>query len=359
MNKSHHSEPSKGVLRGAALSGLLLLSAGGFSAASTTAGAKPRIISWLVAHDRHDKDFNGINQKFADELYRRSDGRLKIKFVVPNVPESLLDSYAYRHILKGDVDMSQFGATAAHVSIFDMPFVFRSYPQAEMVFRGPIGARLLSSIAESSGGKLRGMGFTYSGGFRILVGAVPLRRLSDFKGVRMRRGGGGTYLDDLLTPLGVKLVPPGPSALNDPIAGIVRGKLDLEETEVNRLAFILRVHPELRKRVKYINLTDHRMLVTALVANEKFFDSLSPRDQRVLTQVMQELSVAERKLSVRLVNRNLAQMTRYGSTVVTMSPSEKEKFVAAGNVVLNRFTALHSLVEEIRALPTDGRLARR
>jgi TRAP-type C4-dicarboxylate transport system substrate-binding protein len=70
----------------------------------------------------------------------------------------------------GKIQMSQMVTTnlaAAYnkdMHVLDMPFLFRDHDHATEVLEGAPGKQLLAGLAKNS--PMRGLGFTYSGGFR-------------------------------------------------------------------------------------------------------------------------------------------------------------------------------------------------
>jgi TRAP-type transport system periplasmic protein len=59
----------------------------------------------------------------------------------------------------------------------DLPFVFADHDHATRVFEGEVGEELLNKITETS--NVRGMAFTYSGGFRNIVSNKAAKSLKD------------------------------------------------------------------------------------------------------------------------------------------------------------------------------------
>ena len=315
----------------------------------------PRVIRWVVAHDRGNTPFSDLNRSFAQRLHDKSGGKLKVEFVKSDASDSQVDDAAYLEVSQGKADMSQLAATAARVRVFDMPFLFRSYEHADAVFTGPVGQKLVAGISASSGGQIRGFGFTYSGGYRVLAGRTAVRRLSDFKGVRMRRG--VSHLAPFMQQLGVSLVEAGAASRERPIDDIAAGKVDLEETEVNRLALVQREHPEILGQIDYVNLTHHRMYVTAIVANEKFYASLPADQQRLLSEEMETLAAAERKLSIDLEKRNRELLAKKGVRFVDLAGTERRDFAKAAEAYRHAVPELEGLVQEIQAVKDSPKLA--
>jgi len=334
------------------LSAVLLF---GVSAQAEPTKADAKVIRWVVAHDRGSSPFLDLNKEYARRLEEKSGGTLKIEFAKCDAPESQLDDAAYTQVAEGRADISQLAASGAGVHVFDMPFVFRSYDHAEAVYASPVGQKLVASIADNSKGRVRGMAFTYSGGYRILVGKRALKSAADFKNARLRAS--TSFLVPFMQELGSTPIEAGPSSRENPIAGLVSGKVDLEETEINRLAIVEKDNPALVKKAGFVNLTRHRMYVTAIVANEKFLASLAPEQRKMLIAHMQELAIAERKLSVEMEGRNLDLLAKKGLRLVDFPKTELPALMKAGETVQARHPEMAALIGEIRAVKEPARLA--
>jgi len=336
------------------LASIVLLAATWTSAAPTEQKSDARVVRWIVAHDRGSSFFTELLNDFSARVEKKSGGALKIEFIPSKASDTALDNDAYDKVLSGGADLSQLASARAGVPVFDAPGVFRNYAHAEAVFNGPVGKRLLNDVASSSQGQLRGFAFTYSGGYRILVGGAPVRSINDLKGVRMRRQSAAARF---MQGLGAKLVDLGPESRERPITGVLSGDIDLEETEINRLAIVEHDHPELAGKLKYVNLTRHRMYVTAVVANEKFLASLSDENRRLLTDEIETLAVAERKLSVDLEARNLKALAASGATIVELSKSESARFTAAAKAYVEKSPETAATIRDIQGV-AETRLAR-
>jgi TRAP-type C4-dicarboxylate transport system substrate-binding protein len=330
--------------RSAVILGLWFCASSSLSAVAAPSETKVQKIRWYVAHDRGDTPFTQIIRDFARGLEEKSKGGLKVEFVDTGVPQSGLDDAAYKQIRDGGADMAQLPARTAGVSVFETPFLFRSYDHAEMIFNGPIGKKLLADVGAGSKQKVRGIAFTYSGGYRILVGRAAVRRVGDLKDLRMRRGSG---LEDLMTEWGVKQVDSDPAFRGPPVTQIGAGLIDLEETEINRLAIILKEHPDALKKVEFANLTRHRMYVTAIVANEQFLASLPAAHRALLLGEIEALAVAERRLSIGLEKSNLELLVKGGLNVVELPATERPAFIKTGEKS-QKNSATPGLIKEIQ-----------
>jgi TRAP-type C4-dicarboxylate transport system substrate-binding protein len=315
-----------------------------------------KTIRWVVAHFRDDGSFNALLQSFATRLKTVSEGRLAVEFVTTPDGRGFRDAEAeaaYRRLLAGDAEMAQVDvANMGALVAIQSPFLFRSYDHAEAVWTGPLGDRLLASVATETQGKLRGLAFSYSGGFRVLVGQTSIRTLEDFKGARIR--GNGTSVD-LYKALGVQLTEIDRSKVagKHPIELIVSKQVDLEETEINQFTYFRRSYPEIARNVKFVNLTRHSMLVTSMVVNEAFFAGLSAPLRDLLSREVRALAVAERKLSVELARRNLETLVKEGHSAIPLAKGQEERLVAAA-AALPEWSPLAPVIADIKAVAEPG-----
>jgi TRAP-type transport system periplasmic protein len=333
-----------------------------FSAAAAVLLALPAlaapqktVIRWVVAHDRGNTPFAALNHDFAKKLEAKSHGRLSIDFLPSSEAADKLDEAAFQKVSEGRADMSQLSASEAGAHALEMPYLFRSYEHAEAVLTGPVGRKLLTGVTEESRGKARALAFTYSGGYRMLAGKA-VAKASDFRGLRARKS--TSYLSGFLKELGASFVEAGPASRERPIDEVAAGRLDLEETEINRLALVVEQHPELAAKMGALNLTRHRMYLTALVVNEKFLAGLPEDLRELLISESEALAAAERKLSIELEKKNLAVLAKKGVRVVEISDACRKAMAEAGERLLAKTPALKPVVDEVRAVREPTKLAR-
>lgn len=147
-------------------------------------------IRWVIAHEplslfvRAAEDF----QQFVNEAQSAE----KIEVEVMTLKE-YSDRYNHgiavsKHDLldlmeQGHIEMSQMYTTWLAEDIehdmlaLEMPFIFENHEHATRVLEGDIGEELLEKITEKS--NVRGMAFTYSGGFRNIITDKPVTSLKD------------------------------------------------------------------------------------------------------------------------------------------------------------------------------------
>jgi TRAP-type C4-dicarboxylate transport system substrate-binding protein len=147
-------------------------------------------IRWVIAHEplslfvRAAEDF----QKFVNEA--QSAEKIEVEVMtLKQYADKYNDGVAVtKHDLldlmeQGKIEMSQMYTTWLAEDIehdmlaLEMPFIFEDHDHATRVLEGDIGEGLLEKITEKS--NVRGMAFTYSGGFRNIIANKKVGTLSD------------------------------------------------------------------------------------------------------------------------------------------------------------------------------------
>ncbi len=147
-------------------------------------------IRWVIAHEplslfvRAAEDFQKfVNEaqsaeKIEVEVMTLSEYSMKYNDGVMVTKHDLLDLME-----QGKIEMSQMYTTWLAEDIehdmlaLEMPFIFEDHDHATRVLEGPVGEGLLEKITEKS--NVRGMAFTYSGGFRNIIVDKPVSGLDD------------------------------------------------------------------------------------------------------------------------------------------------------------------------------------
>lgn len=177
-----------------------------------------------------------------------------------------------------------------------------------------------------------------------MFGNFPIRQLNDFKNSRMfgdDDSGSPGLTGDLMQELGVRLVKKDDNGTDD------LDRVDLREGLVNRAPY---APPEMLKQVRFVTLTRHRMLVTSIVANEKFLSGLSGKQRRMIIEEVEALAVAERQLSVNLEKGSLEFLLKKGVQVFELPAAERQRFADAAKVVEKKRPDLSETLQEIRAV---------
>lgn len=147
-------------------------------------------IRWVIAHEplalfvRAAKDFQDfVNnaqtaEKIEVEVMTLAEFSAKYNDGVAVSKHDLLSLME-----EGKIEMSQMYTTwlaeyyEQDFLALEMPFIFEDHDHATRVLEGEVGEELLAKLTETS--NVRGMSFTYSGGFRNVVANEKVSTLAD------------------------------------------------------------------------------------------------------------------------------------------------------------------------------------
>jgi TRAP-type C4-dicarboxylate transport system substrate-binding protein len=208
----------------------------------------------------------------------------------------------------------------------DLPFLFEDHDHASRVFEGAVGAALLDSLQETK--KVKGLAFTYSGGFRIIPGNEPVARIEDLRGIKVRTSHSPVAIETFRT-LGADVVP-----------------MELEELSENLGSANVAVGESTYPRVyalghdkvsKVINHTEHSLFLTSILIGTDFWNTLSADLQAVVAESAKVAARYERVISIDDVAKTQARAEADGIEVIKMSKEEQARFAQETKVVYDKF----------------------
>lgn len=295
----------------------------------TGASARQTVqVRWLIAHEPSSV-FANATETFSETLQNESDGTMSLEVLTRSdlgYEQDVPTQDILAMLDRGDIELSSALVTGLanhdpYLSAIDLPYLFDTYEDLEAALEGSAGAKLLSHLTEAT--SVRGLAFTLSGGFRIVLADRKIENATDFHDLRIAAS--GPVSEKILSELG---------AIQDETG------VDGVETTYSRIAG-LSSFPS----YAYANETNHNVLLTSLIASDRFFDSLTRKQQMALEKAAQAAAQVEREDSIKLAERTRASLQEAGITIV---PVERNLFQQA----LENFTVPGtdaSLVAELRS----------
>lgn len=325
-------------------------------AASESKKSKDQIykIRWIAAHNPTNQPIVEMTQKAADNMSRRSAGRLKVTLVPYD--NSTIDRHnrAINEVLNGTAEIAQIDTGnlnrfSSKIDVLNMPFLLNTHDRVRQVIHGKIADSLKASVLAGSDSKLQVMEFTYSGGFRVMYGSKAIKSSKDIVGAKTTISG-PKPVQDFYEMMGAKFVR-GRFSRGDSVALHRDTKIDFEDSELNRLFVLTQDYPEHLKHIKFVSETNHLFYLTALLANRKFLDSL-PKDLRIIFESeVSALAESERLFSIEQAQSSKEYLIRNGVKWVTMSEGDRSVFEAKGRELWGKYeTEIGALIKEIDAL---------
>ncbi len=231
--------------------------------------------------------------------------------------DHVMDELASGRMMMVQSPLTSLGHWLAPFWALEAPLLFKSNEHATRVLDGAIGRSLLDTLTPRG---LRGLAFTYSGGPRIVSTATKkLRRADDYQGLRMRICH-SPVPDAAMRSLGAVPVQAPVSKITELTRA---GKIDGAESTWAR--YWDQRHDASQP---IVHETGHSYLLTAIVLQEKIFQSMPPAVQTVLTESAALVARREREFSLEQGAKARAAAMAAGVQVVEFDPGERELFEA-------------------------------
>jgi C4-dicarboxylate-binding protein DctP len=254
----------------------------------TTAQAQQPIVlkfSHVVAEDT-PKGKGAL--KFKELAEAKTKGRVKVE-VYPN-SQLYKDREELEAMQLGAVQMlapsvSKFGPLGVRqFEVFDLPYMFPTQQVLDRAVDGPVGKRLFK-LLEPKG--IIGLGY-WSNGFKEFSANRPLRKLADFKGMKIRIQS-SKVLEGQIKALGAI---PQVMAFSEVYTALQQGVVDGEENSVSN-----KYTQKMHEVQKHLTVSDHGVIMYAVIVNKKFWEGLPADVRRVLQEAMDEASKYERSIA--------------------------------------------------------------
>jgi TRAP-type C4-dicarboxylate transport system substrate-binding protein len=316
-----------------------------------------KTINWVLAHEPYHV-FIEAARSFADEVADETKGEYQINVIDLNEWNAIAQANLSVHttdrekiiglVDSGVIDMatvyaSTLGRIDRDMYALTMPFLFDSDEHARGVIDGAVGQHMLAKVADNSG--IRGLAFTYSGGFRIVPSNRQIESINDFYNMNIGCGNNPVAVETFKA-VGSN---PVPMYIEDLEASLESGRVDGGETTYTR--FFVLGHD---RQTSHINDNEHSLFLTSLIINQQLWLSLGEQTQGIFARAAMRAAQIERDHSLAdnvLIQKRAAEQ---GIPTVRMTENEKARFVTATKGLYNNFNTYFSpgLLDQL----TNGKL---
>jgi len=311
---------------------------------------QPKKIRWVLAHEPIEL-FLRAAKVFAEEINKKCPEAFDIEVMTLSEYSTKYNDGAPvgKHDLvqlldQNKIEMSQtytitLGKIDKDFQALDLPFLFRDHDHATRVFEGPIGQQILSGLNKHVA--VKGLAFTYSGGFRIIPGNEAINRIEDLRGIKVRTSHSPVAIDTFKA-VGAEVVPMELEELTENLGNSV---VDIGESTYPRVYALNQ-----NKVSKIVNHTEHSLFLTSILISESFWNTLSPELQTIISEAALSAARYEREISVEDVDVTRNRCLEDGIDIIDLSKEEQDKFREATKVVYEKYKNYFSegLVESIK-----------
>jgi TRAP-type C4-dicarboxylate transport system substrate-binding protein len=295
-----------------------------------------RTIRWVLAHEPYDL-FLRAAEKFSSEVRSKTHGEVEIEvlglneYVGKYMPGQTLDRYKIRELVdSGVIEMSQMYTTTLglidkEMFVLDMPFIFRDHEHAARVLDGEIGKELMAGLAEKS--NIKGLAFTYSGGFRAIIGNKVIEHVNDMQGLKVRVAH-CPVAEDTMRALGADPVVMPIENLRDALGHTV----EAGESTYPRIYGMRQ-----NETATVINHTEHSLFLTTIIMNKNLWNDLTIEQQKIFQEAASSAAHIERAESLEDVRITRDRAIKDGIRVVDLKSEVVSQFKNATKSVYDKY----------------------
>lgn len=306
-------------------------------------------ITWIIAHQPAELLLRVAND-FKNEVERQTN-----EFEFEILTEDEYATYYNDGIVVDTLDLlaqgkAQISQTYTYklnywnknFEVIDMPFLFSDHDHAARVFEGPIGKSLLKGL-ETGKKPLKGLAFTYSGGYRIFVtkNDADLSSVERLKDLPIKTSSSQIAIDTIKAlgaiPISLEADDFRDLLFKDAIVAA-------ESTYPRYLSYIY-------KYVTSVLDVGHSLYTTTLLSNFDFWNELSDEHKEIMENAARSAAKQERDRSVADAEEYKKKSAQLGVNIVSLTDSELQTLKEKTSVVYSKWEDhfLPGLINAIRS----------
>ncbi len=294
---------------------------------AAVAEGAPQYVFLYAENQTEDYPTTSGGRKFADLVYERTGGRIKVlvKYGAELGSESeVLEQMRYGGIAFARVSLSQLAEKVPEMNVLQMPYLYSSSEHMWRVLDGELGDQFLQK-PESYG--LVGLSW-YDAGARNFYSTKLIRRLEDVKGMTIRVQE-SDMMADMVSALGAT---PAKIVYSEVYSAFEKGMVDGAE---NNWPSYESMHHY--KVAEYYTIDEHTRVPEMQICSRAVWDTLDEGDRQIIMECAKESALYERELwaAREKSSRQIAEDS--GITVIEIDSKEKERFRQAMSEVYSKY----------------------
>lgn len=271
-------------------------------------------------------------RKFAEIVAAKSGGKMKVQ----EFPSSQLGNELQQQAaLQGGVQEMLVASTTSlngivkEFGLLDFPFLFSNAKQADAMVDGPLGKAIAARLPEKG---IIVLGF-FDLGFRNVTNSKrPITKGADLEGLKLRVIPNPVFLETFKTF--------NANPLPMPFAELY-GALESKAVDGQENPFAVIASSKFYEVQKYVSGTNHVYATNPVQISKRFWDRLSPAEQKILQDSAIEAQNWQRTVSREVSSKALSELTAKGMVYNEVPPAEMAKMRAAVRPVYDKFSAAY------------------
>jgi tripartite ATP-independent transporter DctP family solute receptor len=281
-------------------------------------------------------------KKFAELVAAKSGG----KHTVREFPSNQLGTEMQQQsALQGGVQEmtapapTSLAGIVKEFGLLDFPFIVSTSQQADALTDGPVGQALFAKLPEKG---LVGLAF-WDLGFRNVTNSKrPIMKAEDLEGIKLRVIPNPVFLETFKT----FKANPVPMSFSELYSALDTKAVDGQE---NPYAVIL--SNKFFEVQKFLSATNHVYTANTILMSKKFWDRLSPAEQKLVQQAALEARDYQRQISRAAATKAVADLRAKGMQINELPAAEVGRMRQMVKPIHDKFMAEYdpALVKTFRA----------
>ena len=274
-------------------------------------------------------------KKFAELVAAKSGGKIKVQeFAASQLGNELQQQSA----LQGGVQEMLVASTTSlngivkEFGLLDFPFLFANAKQADALVDGPLGKMLTAKLPEKG---LIVLGF-FDLGFRNVTNSKrPIMKGADLEGLKLRVIPNPVFLETFRTFKA--------NAVPMPFAELY-GALETKAVEGQENPYAVILSNKLFEVQKFVSATNHVYAANIVLVSKKFWDQLSPAEQKMMHEAADETRNYQRQVSRAAAQKAVGELQAKGMQYNEIAASEVARMRQMVKPVVDKFAASYDPV---------------
>lgn len=271
-------------------------------------------------------------KRFGEILAAKSGGKMKVL----EFPASQLgNEMQQQSALQGGVQQMSAPATTSLAGIVkefglvDFPFAVANYAQADALLDGPLGQALIGKLPEKG---LVALGY-WDLGFRNVTNSKrAITKPEDFDGLKLRVIPNPVFLDTF------KAFKANPVPM--PFAELY-GALEAKAVDGQENPFAVILSNKFFEVQKFVSATNHVYAANIVLVSKKFWDQLTPSEQKMMNEAANESRGYQRQVSRAAAQKAVGELQAKGMQYNELSAAEQARMQKIAKPVIDRFSSTY------------------
>jgi len=269
-------------------------------------------------------------KKFAELLAAKSGGKLKVNEFPSN---QLGNELQQQSALQGGVQemtapsTSSLAGIVKEFGLIDFPFALASFEQADALLDGPFGQALIARLPEKG---LIALGYWDLGFRNVTNSRRPINRPEDLEGIKIRVIPNPVFLETF------KAFKANPVPM--PFAELY-GALEAKAVDGQENPFAVILSNKMFEVQKYVSATNHVYGTNIILVSKRFWDKLSPAEQKMMQDAANEAKRYQRQVSRDAAQKAVVELKAKGMQYNELAAAEQARMRQIAKPVTDKFAA--------------------